>query len=94
MDPELREWVIPALSTTTTEHDTVFAAVLLMGVTQSYFRFTCRLVYGLPSVTLLGQKIDWQLIHSRLDKLDTFDMEPSQFCSILRSVISLCQMVR
>ncbi|CAD6583574.1 MAG: hypothetical protein ASARMPREDX12_001306 [Alectoria sarmentosa] len=87
LDPELREWVMPAFSTTT-EHDTVVAAILLMGVTQKYFDFKCRITCGLPSVTLLGKKKDWELIYSRLDKLDTFGAEPGQFCKLLRPVIS------
>ncbi|CAF9922508.1 MAG: hypothetical protein ALECFALPRED_002108 [Alectoria fallacina] len=87
LDPELREWVMPAFSTTT-EHDIVVAAILLMGVTQKYFDYKCRILCGLPSVTLLGQKKDWELIYSRLDKLDTFGAEPGQFCKLLRPVIS------
>lgn len=33
VDKELREWIMPAFSTTT-EHDVVVASVLLMGVVQ------------------------------------------------------------
>lgn len=87
LDPELRGWVMPAFSTTT-EHDSVVAAILLMGVTQKYFSYGLRMTCGIPSVTLLGQKTDWQLIYSRLDKLETFGAEPSQFCKLLRPVIS------
>ena len=87
LDPELREWVLPAFSTTT-EHDQIVASILLMGVTQKYFNYKCTMCCGLPSVTLLGQKTDWQLIYSRLDKLETFGAEPTQFCKLLRPVIS------
>ena len=87
LDPELRKWVMPAFSTTTV-HDNVVAAILLMGLTQKYFSFKCTLCCGIPSVTLLGQKKDWQLIYSRLDKLETFGAEPTQFCKVLRPVIS------
>lgn len=76
-DSELRERVMPAFSTTT-EHDNVVAAILLMGATQSYFSFKCELACGLPIVTLLGQTKDWQLIYSRFDKLETLGAEPSQ----------------
>ena len=62
LDSELREWVMPAFSTST-QHDNVVASILLMGVTQKYFSFMCRLSCGLPSVTLLGRKKDWQLIY-------------------------------
>lgn len=87
LDPELRGWVMPAFSTTT-EHDSVVAAILLMGVTQKYFSYGLHMSCGIPSVTLVGQKTDWQLIYSRLDKLETFGAEPSQFCKLLRPVIS------
>ena len=87
LDPELREWVMPAFSTTT-RNDNIVASVLLMGVTQKYFDFKFTILCGLPSVTLLGQKSDWQLIYSRLDKLETFGAEPTQFCELLRPVIS------
>ncbi|KAM0798439.1 hypothetical protein BDR22DRAFT_373388 [Usnea florida] len=87
LDPELREWVVPAF-TTTTRHDNIVASILLMGVTQKYFEFKCTLMCGLPSVTLLGQKSDWQLIYTRLDKLESFGAEPTQFCKLLRPVVS------
>ena len=87
LDAELREWVLPAFSTTT-RHDNIVASVLLMGVTQKYFDYKFTILCGLPSVTLQGQKSDWQLIYSRLDKLETFGAEPIQFCELLRPVIS------
>ena len=86
-DPELREWVMPAFSTTT-RHDGVIASILLMGVTKSYFDFKCCIACGLPSVTLPGEKADWELIYHRLAKLETFGEEPVQFCKLLRPVIS------
>ena len=87
LDPELKEWVLPAFSTTTRD-DKIVASVLLMGVTQKYFDFKFTIMCGLPSVTLLGQKSDWELVYSRLDKFDSFGAEPTQFCKLLRPVIS------
>ena len=87
VDPSLRQWVMPAF-TTTTRQDNIIASILLMGVTQKYFDFICQLECGLPSVTLLGEKTDWELIHHRLDKLETFGVEPSLFCNLLRPVLS------
>ena len=87
VDPNLRQWVMPAF-TTTTRQDNIIASILLMGVTQKYFNFVCRMMCGLPSVTLLGEKTDWELIYHRLDKLETFGVEPSQFCSLLRPILS------
>ncbi len=87
VDPGLREWVMPAF-TTTTRQDNVIASILLMGVTQKYFDFACCIRCGIPSVTLLGEKSDWELIYRRLDKLETFGVEPNQFCNLLRPVVS------
>lgn len=87
VDPELREWCMPAFSTTT-ENDKVVASILLMGVVQKYFDFKCELTCGLPTVTLLGERADWALILTRLDKLTTFGAEPTQFATILKPVLS------
>ena len=87
VDPGLREWVLPAF-TTTTRQDDIVASILLMGVTQKYFDFRCVIMCGLPSVTLLGEKTDWELIHRRLDKLETFGVETTRFCHLLRPVLS------
>ena len=37
---------------------------------------------------LLGEKADWELIYTRLDKLETFGAESSEFCRLLRPVVS------
>ena len=87
VDPKLREWCMPAFSTTT-ESDKIVASILLMGVVQKYFDFKCCLACGLPSVTLLGEKADWTLILTRLDKLTTFGAETSQFATLLKPVVS------
>ncbi|KAL8694063.1 MAG: hypothetical protein Q9218_001241 [Villophora microphyllina] len=87
VDPELRRWMMPAF-TTTTMTDKVIASVLLMGTTQKYFDFRCTLLCGLPSVTLLGDKADWELILTRLGKLKGYGEEPTQFFELLHPVIS------
>lgn len=87
IDPELREWMMPTF-TTTTEQDTVVASVLLMGSLQEFFQYTCYLRCGLPSVTLLGEKADWEDILERLDKLKEFGREPTMFYTRLKPVIS------
>ncbi|MCJ1465861.1 hypothetical protein MMC07_004480 [Pseudocyphellaria aurata] len=86
VDPELKEWAMPGF-TTTNDHDKVVASVLLMGSLQEYFGYTCSLRCGLPSVTLLGVKADWEKILRRLDKLREFGNEPTQFRALLKPVI-------
>ncbi|KAL8734228.1 MAG: hypothetical protein Q9166_001714 [cf. Caloplaca sp. 2 TL-2023] len=87
VDPELRRWMMPAF-TTTSPNDVVVASILLMGATQKYFDFKCCIMCGLPSVTLLGEKADWELILTRIEKLKEYGEEPTQFYNLLKPVIS------
>lgn len=87
VDPELREWCMPAFSTNT-ENDKVVASILLMGVVQKYFSYKYMLSCGLPSVTLVGEKDDWALIITRLAKLTSFRVETAQFATLLKPVVS------
>ena len=86
MDPELREWMMPAFSTTQ-ENDKVVASVLMMASMRKYYSFGGRLCCGLPRVTLLGEKKDWQLILGRLEKLSSWGEEPALFERLLKPVL-------
>jgi hypothetical protein len=86
VDPELREWMLPAFSTTT-QHDKIVASIVMMASLQSYFSYGCSFRCGLPSVTLLGEKSDYELILHRLDKLRSYGDEPSQFADLLTAVV-------
>lgn len=86
VDSDLREWIMPNF-TTTTETDTITAAILMMGSMQKYFSYTMCLTCGIPSVTLLGEKEDWENIRRRLDKLPQFGKEPEQFALLLSPVL-------
>lgn len=55
---------------------------------QAYFTYGMRLCCGLPSVTLLGERSDWETILIRLDKLLTFGKEPTTWHSLLKPVIT------
>ena len=87
VDAELREWMMPAF-TTTTQTDVVIASILLMGLTQKYFDFKIKLRCGLPSVILLGERSDWDLILRRIEKLKEYGEEPMEFYKLLCPVIS------
>ena len=86
VDAELREWMMPAFSTTE-EKDKVVASVLMMGSMQKYFDFKCSICCGLPSVTLLGEKKDWELVLGRLEKLSSWGEEPALFERLLKPVV-------
>lgn len=46
----------------------------------------CRFT-GLPSVTLLGHKSDYEDIHHRLEKLRSYGEEPTQFANLLTAIL-------
>ena len=86
VDPELADWFLPDFSTTTDE-DRIIGSVLLMGAMQSDFDYTCAIRCGIPSVTLLGEVADWELLLTRIDKLHIFGEEPSQWFTLLQPVL-------
>ncbi|KAJ5833513.1 hypothetical protein N7474_001824 [Penicillium riverlandense] len=87
VDPELRNWIMPEFSTTT-EVDSVVAAVLMMGAMQKYFSFTMSLMCGIPSVTLLGEREDWAYMVKKLDKLHQLGDQPARFSQLLRPILN------
>ena len=87
VDPELREWMLPAFSTTT-QQDKIVASVVMMASMQAYFSYGASAACGLPSVTLMGEKSDYELILHRLEKLRTYGEEPSQFADLLSAVVT------
>ncbi|KAF2661899.1 hypothetical protein K491DRAFT_710326 [Lophiostoma macrostomum CBS 122681] len=83
----LLEWIMPNFSTST-EDDTMTANVLMMGLMQHYFDFTASIICGLPSVTLLGEKADWQSLLAKLDRLPAFGDQPASYATQLEPIIS------
>lgn len=86
-DPKLREWIMPAF-TTTTATDAIVASILIMGDLPKSVRVIEKCECGLPSITLLGELSDWEGLYKKLDKLETFGTEPAQFGSLLKPIIS------
>lgn len=87
VDPSLREWFMPAF-TTTTKADQATASIIMMSTMQKYFSYGCGICCGLPSVTLLGRKDDWEKMLSRLERLKTFGEEPSMWYELLKPVFT------
>lgn len=86
VDPDLQSWILPAFSTTT-ESDNVVAAALMMGGLQKYFSYRMVLRCGIPSVTLLGEKEDWEQLVHKLDKIPQLGREPTIFATLLQPVL-------
>ena len=86
-DPELRDWIEPSFSTTT-EKDKVVCNIVMMSTLQHYFTYKCTLLCGIPSVTLQGEKSDWENILSRIQKLPSFGEEAENWTALLRPVVT------
>ena len=87
VDPSLRTWVIPSFTTTTTT-DVVVASVIMMATLQSYFEYHFHLRCGIPYVTLLGEKDDWEQIVRRIEKLKEYGPETTAWYHLLRPVVT------
>ena len=84
-DPDLRAWIIPEFTTTTTLDVTV-ASVVMMATFKAYFTYKFMLACGIPRVTLLGTRDDWVNLRARVDKFDQFGDEPTKWARLLRPV--------
>lgn len=74
--------------TTTRKSDQATASIIMMSTMQKYFSYVCQLRCGLPSVTLLGKKADWEKMLGRLERLKTFGEEPSAWYELLKPVLT------
>ena len=83
---DLVTWALPSFSTTTAT-DEIVSAVSLMSTLQSYYSYHVHLRCGLPSVTLLGEKADWEDLLQRLDRLAHFGKEPTRWSELLKPVL-------
>ena len=86
VDDELRDWILPKFSTTT-ERDVAVGSTAMMASMQTYFSYKAYMLCGLPSVTLLGEKADYELILQRLGKLRSYGKEPKCFANLLTPVL-------
>lgn len=71
-DPEIKDWILPNF-TTTTDKDRIAAGIVLMSSLQNYFDYKCSLCCGIPEITLLGEKEDWQKVYAKAHRLLKFD---------------------
>ena len=54
----------------------------------SYFDYKMSLMCGIPSVTLEGEKSDWERLLARIDKLESFGEEPKAWAAMLRPILT------
>ncbi|KAF9463845.1 hypothetical protein BDZ94DRAFT_1257570 [Collybia nuda] len=87
VDDELRDWILPNFSTTSHD-DTVVCAITMMSTLKAYFTYKFSFGCGLPSVTLEGERADWERLVLRLEKLSSFGPEPAAWVKLLRPILS------
>lgn len=80
---------MPVFSTTTPDDVTV-ASIVAMAAYSTYFSYWVASICGLPSVTLLGERTDYEDILQRLDRLAEFGNEPAEFAARLRPILRRC----
>ena len=85
--PWLAEWVSPGFSTSSPD-DYLTAVVLMMGLMSTFFEYSADEICGLPSITLLGTKADWERLLAKTDRLTDFGKELSQYKSRLRPILT------
>ncbi|KAK4062541.1 uncharacterized protein Triagg1_9911 [Trichoderma aggressivum f. europaeum] len=85
-DPDLKSWMLPNFSTTTTE-DVTTTAIIMMATVKSYFECIGRGGCGFPSVTLLGERADWVNLLGKVAKIATYGEELSAWSTILTKVM-------
>jgi hypothetical protein len=86
-DRTLREWILPQF-TTTTNTDTAVASILMMATMKKYFTYSVCTSCGLPSVTLLGHRSDWERLVTMAERLPTFGAEPTTWYGLLKPVLA------
>ncbi|EJF60865.1 hypothetical protein DICSQDRAFT_62065 [Dichomitus squalens LYAD-421 SS1] len=86
VDKTLVKWILPDFSTSTWQ-DVTICSVQLMSTLKSYFSYKARLLCGIPSVTLEGEKADWERLPKRLDRLPELGEEPERWASMLRPIL-------
>ncbi|KAI0709697.1 hypothetical protein C8T65DRAFT_648924 [Cerioporus squamosus] len=86
VDSTLVEWILPDF-TTTTWHDRTIGSMVMMSTLKAYFEFFISIECGIPTVTLEGEKADWEEIHRRLYRLYELGDEPSIWADMLRPIL-------
>lgn len=84
-----RSWLTPTF-TTTTEDDVIVALAVMMGTMRDKFRYACWFKCGIPSVTLLGQKEDYEDMMERVQMIKDggYGSEAEEFGHMAERVLS------
>lgn len=86
IDADLQSWMMPSFSTTT-PNDMSVASVIMLGSLQSYFEYVIRGGCGFPSVTLLGEKDDWEKLVEKAQRLPRYGPETEEWSRLLLPIL-------
>ncbi|KDQ07427.1 hypothetical protein BOTBODRAFT_60011 [Botryobasidium botryosum FD-172 SS1] len=86
VDKELSQWILPDFTTTSLSDNTI-CAITLTSTLESFSSYPVLPSGNIPSVTLEGEKSDWESILARLSKLKDFGSEPAAWANMLRPIL-------
>jgi hypothetical protein len=84
----LLDWLKPGFSTSTATDGIIANALMMTSPTQSSDEMAplaCGI--GIPSITLSGGQGDWELLISKLDRMQAFGASPHQYGDNLRPIL-------
>ncbi|KAF9957867.1 hypothetical protein BGZ70_009373 [Mortierella alpina] len=87
VDPALQKWIIPDFTTTIAD-DIVVSSILMMATLKQYFDYKFHMMCGLPAVTLLGERSDWEKLLLRAEKLSEYGEATTKWRDLLRPVLA------
>ncbi|QIW95295.1 hypothetical protein AMS68_000813 [Peltaster fructicola] len=82
----MADWISPSFSTSTID-DELTATVLTMGLMKAYFDYTMGIICGIPSITLLGTKQDWERLQDKVERISSFGKGAEQYRDRLRPIM-------
>lgn len=78
--------MIPDFSTTT-PNDIAVSSVIMLGSLQAYFEYIVMFGCGFPSVTLLGEQADWEILLLRAQRLPRYGPEVEKWSRLLIPIL-------
>ncbi|KAG0203758.1 hypothetical protein BGX28_004074 [Mortierella sp. GBA30] len=87
VDPNLQKWILPDFTTTTAD-DIIISSAIMMSTLKKYFDYNYEFSCGLPAVTLLGERSDWEKLVLRVEKLSDYGEATTTWRNLLQPVLT------
>jgi hypothetical protein len=82
VDESMVGWLMPSFSTTR-DDDQAVAAMVFLGAMKQYFSYQVNVGCGFPSVTLEGERRDWEDLRDRVGRLTQFGDDAAEWARCL-----------